>query len=223
MLNVFQGKLLSVKVDIATRNGVSFLGVNIQFIKNNKIKIRTLGVIELKEKHSASYLEQEFKSIFELYMIPVENLYTFTSDNGTNMLKLSKLLKDLQETKFLELEDDKLDENQGAMETNVVRDTEEISMEVDSDTEVEEESQKSNDNICTEKNCGDEETTYEAEKQIEKSLSECGIFQSALQLSGIRCAYYAVGSRRCVKKYSNSKINWKSSFSSQIFSQNICD
>ena len=50
-------KLISVKVDAATCMGRSFLGINIQFVKFEKLQIRTLGVIELYHSHTAEYLK----------------------------------------------------------------------------------------------------------------------------------------------------------------------
>ncbi|CAD6218948.1 GSCOCG00011496001-RA-CDS, partial [Cotesia congregata] len=84
--------LVSLKVDIASRLGRSFLGVNIQYIRGGKIIIRTLAVEEITERHSGENLKNLILRTFDLYGIDVKNIYSFTSDNGTNMVKLSELL-----------------------------------------------------------------------------------------------------------------------------------
>lgn len=47
-----RNNLISIKIDAVTRLDRSFLGVNIQYIKNSKIILRTLALKELKEKHT---------------------------------------------------------------------------------------------------------------------------------------------------------------------------
>lgn len=46
--------LISMKVDSVTRIDRSFLGINIQYIKDTKIILRTLALKELKEKHTGN-------------------------------------------------------------------------------------------------------------------------------------------------------------------------
>lgn len=47
-----KNKMISLKVDAATRMGRSFLGINIQFMKEGSIQLRTLAVRELKQSHT---------------------------------------------------------------------------------------------------------------------------------------------------------------------------
>ena len=53
-------RLVSIKLDIATRHYRSMLCVNVQYYCSNrkKIVIRTLGCVELRKAHKSSYLEQ---------------------------------------------------------------------------------------------------------------------------------------------------------------------
>lgn len=46
--------MISMKVDAVTRLDRSFIGINIQYIKNEKIILRTLALKELKEKHTGN-------------------------------------------------------------------------------------------------------------------------------------------------------------------------
>jgi hypothetical protein len=45
-----RNQLISIKIDVATRFDRGFLGVSVQFTKQNDLKIRSLGIIELKKK-----------------------------------------------------------------------------------------------------------------------------------------------------------------------------
>lgn len=54
IMEEIQGKLISIKVDAATRFNRSFLGINIQFMLNSGICLRTCR--ELTECHTGSYI-----------------------------------------------------------------------------------------------------------------------------------------------------------------------
>jgi hypothetical protein len=88
-------KLVSIKIDIASRLNRSVLGVNVQFFceTRKKLIIRTLGIIELNRSHTAVYLKSELKKLLAVFAIDVRDIYTFTSDNGANMICLGKLMR----------------------------------------------------------------------------------------------------------------------------------
>lgn len=52
------GKLISIKVDCVTRLNRSILGVNVQYIIDGKLYIKTLGMPELLSRHSSDYLKE---------------------------------------------------------------------------------------------------------------------------------------------------------------------
>lgn len=56
-LDVYK-KLVSLKVDCVTRLNRSIIGVNVQYIKDDKLNIKTLGMTELSEKHTSEYLKK---------------------------------------------------------------------------------------------------------------------------------------------------------------------
>lgn len=90
-----KGKIISVKVDGAPRLDRSILGVNIQYMENGAITINTLAMLELKEKHTSEYLLSEILKVLKKFNIDVKQIYSFTSDNGANMIKTGTLLKNL--------------------------------------------------------------------------------------------------------------------------------
>lgn len=93
IIEEIKGKLLSLKVDAATRMNRSFLGINVQFIKDGFINIRTLSVYELKDKHSGSYLKGVILEVLKSFDVKLHQIYTMTTDNGANMLKCIELMK----------------------------------------------------------------------------------------------------------------------------------
>ncbi|XP_065314825.1 zinc finger BED domain-containing protein 4-like [Gordionus sp. m RMFG-2023] len=85
-------KLISLKLDIATRYDRSILGINIQFIDNGEIKLRTLCMKEIKERHTSEYLKKIILDVLNEHEIRIDQIYTITTDNAANMIKLIKLL-----------------------------------------------------------------------------------------------------------------------------------
>lgn len=77
-------------MDTACRLDRAVLGVNIQFIEKKGIVIYTLGVIELKKRHTAQYLKEEVEKMLEDFSIRKNQVYSITTDNGRNMLKAVK-------------------------------------------------------------------------------------------------------------------------------------
>jgi len=45
-------KLISLKLDAVTRLNRAFLGINIQYIVDDSIILKTIGLIELTESHT---------------------------------------------------------------------------------------------------------------------------------------------------------------------------
>lgn len=52
-----KNKLICLKIDGVTRLDRCILGINCQFMNNNKCTIITLGLVELLDKHTGSYLK----------------------------------------------------------------------------------------------------------------------------------------------------------------------
>lgn len=82
-----------MKVDIASRHNRSFFGLNVQYIKNGSLQLRTLAVKELFDSHTSTYLTQIVKEILSKFDLDLDKIYSFTSDNGRNMVKLGELIQ----------------------------------------------------------------------------------------------------------------------------------
>ena len=50
---VFSGKMVSVKVDLCTRRGRHFVGINLQAVIDGDLRVTTVAVTELHERATA--------------------------------------------------------------------------------------------------------------------------------------------------------------------------
>lgn len=100
-----KNKIFCLKMDTATRNERSILGVNIQIITKGEIKIFSLGMIELKQRHTAEHIKDKIENILNEYGISKKQIYAVTTDNGRNMVKAVELLSS-QITQLTEEEED---------------------------------------------------------------------------------------------------------------------
>lgn len=114
-------KTFSLKVDSATRHGRSILGVNAQFIQNEKIVIRTLAMWEMKIRHTADNIKKEIVKILSVYKCSLRQVCSITIDNGANMVKCVSLLEDAQDDEISEVV------NEGNVESVVDQDNAEES------------------------------------------------------------------------------------------------
>lgn len=86
---------VSVMVDIRSKHGKSILGIQIQYVIDNKIKLRTIGMIRMLQSHTGSFIATLIKEKLAEYNITLNQVYTLTTDNGSNMLKACSLLENI--------------------------------------------------------------------------------------------------------------------------------
>lgn len=116
IIKELKGKLLSLKIDAVTRQGLSVLGINVQYMENKGLEIKTLAVKQLKSSHSRQYLKNSVLEVLKEYEIDVNQIFTITTDNGANTPKpLNDLNADLQ----ISLEEEEVeDEDEATEESN---------------------------------------------------------------------------------------------------------
>lgn len=90
-----KGRLVSLKIDSATRLDRTFFAVNVQYIENASVVIKTLGMAEMWDRSTSNYLREKLLYIIRKYKINLDQIYTITSDNGANMLKLTRSMNDI--------------------------------------------------------------------------------------------------------------------------------
>ncbi|XP_050529688.1 uncharacterized protein LOC126899142 [Daktulosphaira vitifoliae] len=90
--NEIKDNFFCLKIDSATRHDRNILGINVQYIKNSKIVIRTLAITEIDSSKSVD-LKNIVLNVLERYNLKTEKIFSITTDNGANMLKTVTLLK----------------------------------------------------------------------------------------------------------------------------------
>lgn len=92
--NEVKNRALSLLVDIVTKRGRSILGVSLQYIINKSVKIRSIGMIELKENHTGIYLADLIIERLKQLNVDLKQIITITTDNGSNVLKMVRDIED---------------------------------------------------------------------------------------------------------------------------------
>ncbi|KAI5643721.1 hypothetical protein NE865_04313 [Phthorimaea operculella] len=96
-------KLLSLKVDVGSVKFRRFLGLSIQYIHEDKMILRHLGVIELHQYNTGTYLKKSVMGIFGQYGIQINQIHSITTDNGSNMLCVTREVNGVLEEEFYEI------------------------------------------------------------------------------------------------------------------------
>jgi len=62
------------------------MGVNVQYIKEAKVVVRTLAVRELFSRHTSLNIKSELQATLDLYDLRSSDVFTSTTDSGPNYL-----------------------------------------------------------------------------------------------------------------------------------------
>lgn len=62
-------KLLSVMVDIASKNNRSLLGISVQYVLKGEIVVRSIGMMQMNDSHTADYILKLIKTCLNVYHI----------------------------------------------------------------------------------------------------------------------------------------------------------
>ncbi len=75
-----------------------FLGINCQvrMEENEDVKIFTLACCEIKDSATANCIKKKIEEVLEEYKIPLSQVFSITTDNGTNFLKAVDMLNESQ-------------------------------------------------------------------------------------------------------------------------------
>lgn len=85
-------RIISVKFDCSTKHNRPTLGMNIQYIKNAEIIVRNIGMTEMKDRSTGVNLKNTIMGKLEEFAIHIGRIYSFSIDNGANVIKSAKLL-----------------------------------------------------------------------------------------------------------------------------------
>lgn len=114
--NEVKNSMISLKVDSVTCAERKFLGINIQYIKNSDIVIRNLAVTEVHQSQTGDHLKDTVEEVLTDFKINKDQIYSICTDNGANMIRMTKLLggKYFIENEF---DDDDSEEDEEMYET----------------------------------------------------------------------------------------------------------
>lgn len=87
-----KGKVVCLQLDIASRFNRSILGVNVSYLHNGKLCVRTIGMHTLKVSQTAKNLFDIVSLMLGEFGIRLQQIIAVTTDNGKNLLKLNKLI-----------------------------------------------------------------------------------------------------------------------------------
>lgn len=81
-----------IKVDVATRIRVNYLGINVRFIDQQTLlpATKTLALKDTFDQHSSDSLRQMLSDTLEDYKIDITKVVSIVSDNASNMVKMVK-------------------------------------------------------------------------------------------------------------------------------------
>ena len=89
----FAGKMVSVKVDLCTRRGRHFIGINFQAIVEGDLRVTTAAVTELHERATAAAIRENMVRCLLQLGISEKPIYSLTTDIGLNVLKVVELMR----------------------------------------------------------------------------------------------------------------------------------
>lgn len=90
-----KGRLFSIMFDVTTKSTLSVLGVNASFIENDEVICRSLGVVKINERHTGENIAMLVREIFAALDVSIQQIYAVTTDNGTNMIKTTRMLNEM--------------------------------------------------------------------------------------------------------------------------------
>ncbi|XP_055525420.1 uncharacterized protein LOC129718564 [Wyeomyia smithii] len=91
--NEMRGRLVSLKIDSASRHDRSVLGINVQYSQSDEVVIRTLAMLEVTERQTAVFLKNKILDVLKGYEVSLDQVFSVTVDNGANMCAAVKELK----------------------------------------------------------------------------------------------------------------------------------
>lgn len=97
-----KNKIIHVKLDMARHQRKSILGVNIQYMKDDQIVVRTLTMLQTNNSHTGEYICSLLMQILDDFNIKYSQVHTITTDNGRNVLKSVNLFRAVEDADLLD-------------------------------------------------------------------------------------------------------------------------
>lgn len=87
-------RFVSLMIDIGSKNNVSLLSICTQFIIEERIQIRNIGMVQLHKRHKSSYIKQMIADQLDGFELEKPQVVSLTTDNANNMRATVKLFDD---------------------------------------------------------------------------------------------------------------------------------
>lgn len=88
-------ELFSVMFDITTKTTLSVLGVSVSFMRENAVIVRSLGAIKLTKRHTGENVAALVGEILESFGVSFKQIFAITTDNGSNMIKTTRMINEI--------------------------------------------------------------------------------------------------------------------------------
>lgn len=85
--------MVCLLLDIAQRFNRSIFGINIAYCSDGNLRIRTIGMHTLKCSQTGRNLFQLVKNILSEHNISLDQVFSVTTDNGKNLIKMNKFIQ----------------------------------------------------------------------------------------------------------------------------------
>lgn len=87
-------RFVSLMIDIGSKNNVSLLSICTQFIIEDRIQIRNIGMVQLHKRHKSGYIKQMIADQLDAFELEKPQVVSLTTDNASNMRATVKLFDD---------------------------------------------------------------------------------------------------------------------------------
>lgn len=80
-----KGKLFSIMFDVCTKRTLSVLGISVTFMQNDTVVARSLGTVQLKERHRGPYMAAVVENTLQDFGASTAQVISATADQASNM------------------------------------------------------------------------------------------------------------------------------------------
>lgn len=87
-----KGKLFSIMFDVCTKRTFSVLGISATFMENDVVVARSLGTVQLVERHRGPYMAEVVDTTLQKYGASTDQIISATADQASNMDNTAKHL-----------------------------------------------------------------------------------------------------------------------------------
>lgn len=103
----FKDRYISLMLDAASKNNKSVLGISAQYRADGKLNSYVLGMIYMEKAHTAEYMNNLVKNCLKKYEIQADHAISFTTDNASAMIAMTKQFdEDIHEVHRFDDDDD---------------------------------------------------------------------------------------------------------------------